>query len=141
MVFGGLELSHGDAFSRISLSGLDINTARSIYSMYPDFHLCKSPGASMAQRAIRDFDIVPANSKVEKNLRKTLKKHQASLHGDGERVAVKLEGEFLQLKSVIVRELGKDITNELPPQVHHEYFFVLSAEIVEAEEVLEAKMR
>ncbi|UCF06395.1 MAG: hypothetical protein JSV33_05020 [bacterium] len=140
MIFGGTEITHGNAFSKITLSGLDINTAKNIYSMYPDFHLCKSPGAPMAQRAVVDFDIVPANSKTMKNLRKTLKKYQASIHNGGDRVCVKLEGEVLRLTSVLVRELNKDITHELPPQVHHDYFLVTSAELHGFKEILEGKM-
>lgn len=141
MIFGGTEITHGDAFSKISLAGLDINTARGIYSSYPDFHLCKSPGAPLAQRSTRDLDIVPANSKAMKNLRKTLQKFKASIQQDGGRVCVRLEGEVLMLTSATVRELNKDITNELPPQVHHEYFLVKSAELLDSKKVLEGGMR
>jgi hypothetical protein len=140
IIVGGAEITHGDAFSKITLAGLDINTARNIYSMYPDFHLCKSPGASMAQTATLDFDIVPANSKVMKNLRKTLKKHHEMIHNDGDRVCVKLEGMVMKLTSVTVRELNKDITGELPPQVHRDYFLVTSAELLDSKEMLEGRM-
>ena len=126
IIFSGIEINQSGAFSKVALSGLDIYTARSIYSRYPDFHMCKSPGAPLAQRAVRDLDIVQTNSKVLKNLRKTLDKHRASIQQDGERVCVKLEGEVLKLTSAIVRELNQDITNQLPPQVHHDYFFLLN---------------
>jgi len=131
MIFGGGENKHGDAFSKVTLSGLDIDTARSIHSRYPDFHLCKSPGAPLAQRAVRELDIVPADSRVTKVLRKTLAEHQASLGESDKRVCVGLKGEVLKLTSVIVREANEDITDRLPPQVRHEYFLVKSAEITD----------
>lgn len=139
IIFGGTEMTQRGAFCKIALSGLDIYTARGIYSKYPDFHLCKSPGAPLAQQAVRDFEIVPANAKVLKNLRKTLAKHRASLHEDGERVCVKLQGESLTLTAAIVREMNRDIINELPPQVHRKYFFVESAELIDAQKALEGK--
>jgi hypothetical protein len=137
IIFGGLELTHSDAFSRISLSGLPIRAARSIYASYPDFHLCKSPGAPLAQSAVVDLDIVPASSKVLRQLKKTLAQHNASIHQGGDRVCVKLEGEMLKLTSVIVREMDENIIDQMPPQVHHDYFFVESAELIDAKEALE----
>ena len=118
IIFGGLELTHSDAFSRISLAGLPIRAARSIYASYPDFHLCKSPGAPLAQSSVVDLDIVPAGSGVLKKLRKTLAQHKASIHQGGDRVCVKLEGEVLKLTSAIVREMDENIIDQLPPQIH-----------------------
>lgn len=126
-----------DAFSSISLAELPIRAARSIYASYPDFHLCKSPGAPLAQSSVVDLDIVPAGSGVLKKLRKVLAQHKASIHQGGDRVCVKLEGEVLKLTSAIVREMNENIIDRLPPQVHHEYFFVESAELIDAKEALE----
>ena len=64
LIFGGMELKQSDAITKVSLSGLEIATARFIYSRYPDFHACKSPGAPLAQKALRQLDIVPADSRV-----------------------------------------------------------------------------
>ncbi|NIO28661.1 MAG: hypothetical protein GTO29_08920 [Candidatus Latescibacteria bacterium] len=136
VIFGGIEMNQSAAISKISLSGLEINIARSIYSRYPDFHMCKSPGAPLAQREVRDLDIVPANSNVMKNLKKTLALHKKSLEPDGKRVCVRLEGEVLKLKSAIVRQLNEDITSQLPPQVHHDYYLVESAEVIEFQEAI-----
>lgn len=139
MIFGGSETNQRDVICNVTLSGLDINTARYIYARYPDFHLCKSPGAPLAQRAIRRLDIVPADSKVVKILRKTLAGHKKSLQPDGTRVCVRLEGEVLKLTSAIVRDANQDITNELPPEMHHEYFLVQSAENIDSQEALAGK--
>ena len=135
MIFGGIETNQSDAISKVTLSGLNIRTARSISARYPDFHLCKSPGAPLAQKAIRQLDIVPANSEVTKILRKTLSEHQT-----GTRVCVGLEGEVLKLTSAIVRGVNEDITNKLPPQVHHEYFFVESAQIIDSRKALAGRL-
>jgi hypothetical protein len=136
IIFGGMEQTRGDAFSRISLSGLPIRAARSIYASYPDFHLCKSAGAPLAQSSVVDLDIVPASSGVLKTLRKTLAQHKASIYEGGDRVCIELDGELLKLTSAIVREVGENIIGVMPPQVHHDYFFVESAKLIDAEEAL-----
>ncbi len=136
LIFGGIEMKQSDAIAKISLSGLELSTARFIYSRYPDFYACKSPGAPLAQKAIRQVEIVPADSKVMDDLRKTLADHQASLQESGKRVCVRLEGEVLKLESAVIRENNQDVTNELPPQMHHEYYFVKSAEMIDAQEAL-----
>jgi len=136
LIFGGIEMKQSDAFAKISLSGLELDTARFIYSRYPDFFSCKSPGAPLAQKAIRQIDIVPADSKVMDDLRKTLADHEASLQQSGKRVCVRLGGEVLKLESAVIRENNQDVTNELPPQMHHEYYFVKSAEMIDAQEAL-----
>jgi hypothetical protein len=130
MLFGGAENNHGNAFTKITLFGLEQSKAKYIHARFPDFHMCKSPGASLAQKETRDLDIVPADSKVLKNLKKSLAAFNKSITDDGERVCVRMKGEVLKLTSVVVREVNQDITNELPPAVHKEYFFVESAEVI-----------
>jgi hypothetical protein len=130
MLFGGAENNHGNAFTKITLFGLEQSKAKYIHARFPDFHKCKSPGAPLAQKETRDLDIVPADSKVLKNLKKSLAAFNKSITDDGERVCVRLKGEVLKLTSVVVREMNQDITAELPPAVHKEYFFVESAEVI-----------
>jgi hypothetical protein len=130
MLFGGAENNHGNAFTKITLFGLEQSKAKYIHARFPDFHKCKSPGAPLAQKETRDLDIVPADSKALKNLKKSLSAFNKSLNDGGKRVCVHLKGEVLKLKSVVVREVNQDITNELPPSVHKEYFFVESAELI-----------
>lgn len=136
LIFGGAEMKQSDAITKISLFGLEINTAKFIHSRYPDFYACKSPGASLAQKALRQLDIVPADSKVLEDLRKTLADYQASINQSGKRVCVRLGGDVLKLESAIVRQDSQDITNELPPQMRHEYYLVKSAEMVDAQQAL-----
>ena len=140
MIFGGIETNQSDAISKVTLSGLNVRTARSIYARYPDFHLCKSPGAPLAQKAIRQLDIVPANAEVTKILRKTFGEYQTGTVQSDRRVCVGLEGEVLKLTSAIVRGVNEDITDKLPPQVHHEYFFVKSAQIIDSRKALAGRL-
>lgn len=130
MLFGGAENNHGNAFSKITLFGLEQNKAKYIHDRFPDFYKCKSPGAPLAQKETCQLDIVPADSKVLKNLKKSLAEFNKSLENDGDRVCIRLKGEVLKLTSAVVREINEDITKELPPQVHKEYFFVESAEVI-----------
>jgi hypothetical protein len=136
LIFGGMELKQDDAITKISLSGLEIPTARFIHSRYPDFYACKSPGASLAQKALRQLDIVPADPTVLGTLREALAAHQLGTQPGGKRACVRLEGEALKLESAIVRQNDLDVTNELPPQMRHAYYFVKSAEMVDAREAL-----
>jgi hypothetical protein len=136
LIFGGIEMKQSGAFAKVSLSGLEMDTARFIHSRYPDFHTCKSPGASLAQKALRQIDIVPADEEVLEALRKVLADHQTSIQGGGNRTCVRLEGEILKLASAVIRQNKQDITNELPPQMHHDYYFVKSAAMLDAEGAL-----
>lgn len=140
MIFGGATLNHGDAFFNVSLAGLDITTARSIYARYPDFDRCNSPGAPIAQQSINQFDIVPASSGVSKVLKKALAEHKKNTAGIGENVCVTMTGRVLRLRSAVLRDINEDITAQLPPQVHQEYFLVESARLSRFQEILTASL-
>jgi hypothetical protein len=129
MLFGGGATSHANAISKVTLFGLPDYAARYIHAQYPDFHRCKSRGAPMAQNQTRQIDVVAANSKIQKRLKKALALHSKGIRESGERVCVTIEGEMLTLRSVVVAELDKDITHELPSTSPREYFFVTSATI------------
>jgi hypothetical protein len=138
VLFGGNVMNQGDSFSKIYLAGLDANTARSIHAYYPDFRECKSPGARMAQQEIRDFHIVPIDSKTMRELKKSLALSEKNLGKDAALVCVELEGKILSLESIVVRELEQDITNTLPAQMFHEYHLVESAKVTDFDTVLAA---
>lgn len=140
MVFGGTALNQSAAFFNVSLAGLDVNTARSIYARYPDFDRCKSPGAPIAQQSISQLDIVPASNSITKTLKRALSQHRKSTEDVNENVCVTLVGRVLKLQSAFVREINEDITAQLPAQVHHDYFLVESAEIFTFQEILTAGM-
>ena len=141
MVFGGTTLNQSAAFFNVSLAGLDVNTARSIYARYPDFDRCKSPGAPIAQQSINQLDIVPASCSVNKTLKKALSMHKKKTEGVNENVCITLVGQIIRLRSAVVRELNEDITSQLPSQVHHDYFLVESATITTFQDVLTASLQ
>ncbi|MFH1755289.1 MAG: hypothetical protein ABIA59_06255 [Candidatus Latescibacterota bacterium] len=136
LLFGGAENNHSNSFTKITLFGLEQNKAKFIHARYPDFYKCKSPGAPIAQKECCQLDIVPADSKVLKNLKRSLAEFDKSIKNDGDRVCVRLEGEVLKLTSALLREMNEDITKELPPQAHKEYFFVTSAQVLKFQEAL-----
>jgi hypothetical protein len=128
MVFGGLETNQGDAISKVVIVGLSLDDARPIYARYPDFHMCKSAGAPLAQKATRQFDIVAASPPVQRKLRRAIAEHEASLRQGGERVCIKLKGGVLELTSARVRQGNEDVTDQLPPQIQHDYYLIESVE-------------
>lgn len=130
MLFGGAENNHANAFTKITLCGLEQSKAKYIHSRFPDFYMCKSPGAPLAQKETCQLDIVPADSKVLRSLKKSLDLFNKSLNDDRDRVCIRLKGEKLKLTSVVVREMNEDITKELPPAVHKDYFLIESAKVL-----------
>ncbi|MCP3914767.1 MAG: hypothetical protein GY711_04305 [bacterium] len=137
MIFGGMPTNRDDMFTKITVVGLSMDDARPIYSRYPDFHTCKSAGASLAQQATKQMDIVPASDEVLEQLNETLAAHEESLRSGGDRVCVKLDGDVLQLASATAAD--QDITGQLPPQLMHDYFLVQSAKIVDAKSALDGR--
>ncbi len=135
MVFGGLSMDRPDALSKITFVGLSMADAQPIYSRYPDFNECKSPGAAAAQSLTRQMDIVPSNGDVLASLQEVLAQHAASLRSGGERVCVRLSGSVLTIASATAQAM--DITSQLPPELKHDYYFVQRAEIVDVQRALE----
>lgn len=137
LLFGGTALNHSDAFYKISLAGIELKTAKYLYARFPDFQMCKSAGAPLAQREVRQIDIVPADNKVFKILKKALAEHKKSLEPNDDRKAiVMIKGDLLQFKSAVIRDNGMDITRELPPQVHKDYYLVTEAELLDPKTAL-----
>ena len=128
MIFGGMVTDRADSTSKITLVGLGMEDARQIYEEFPDFHTCKSQGASAAQRATRQMDIVPANGEVYAALKQAFAEHNASLGSGGDRVCVKMRGAILTWKSAKVQ--GEEILDQLPAPVRRDHVLVESAEVV-----------
>jgi len=137
MVFGGGYFSQTDVIHKISISGIPIDKAISIYERYPDFDKCKSPGAALAQNALLHLNIIPVDSEVLNMLKNVISQHEKNLKSDGDRIFVKLEGEALVMTSVIMRKFNKDVMDQLPSQMRRGYYLVKSAEIVETMIVFE----
>ena len=137
MVFGGSDLSQEDMIEKISIYGIPMDKAISIYERYPDFHKCKSPGAAVAQNALVDLHIIPADSGVLNILKNMISQYEKNLKNDGNRVSVKLEGEVLKMTRGIMRKVNGDVTDQLPPQMRQDCYWVKSAEIIETKILFE----
>ncbi len=132
MVCGGGYFTHPDMINKIIICGIPIDKAISIYERYPDFDKCESPGASLAQDALLDLNIITVDSEVLNILKNALSQHEKNIKRGGDRIFVKLEGEALVMTSVIMRRFKKDVMDQFPPQTRQGYYLVKSAEIVEA---------
>lgn len=81
------------------LFGLEIDTARRIAQRYPDFHLCKSPGAPEAQRLAKHVQVV-ADRRTLSKLSEAAKLFEDHLGRGDQRICVTLRGEELTLEQL-----------------------------------------
>ena len=137
MVFGASDDSRSDLRHKIWISGIKLEDAMSIYERYPDFHKCKSPGAAEAQNKTLSLRIIPASPEVLDTLKIAVSQFERNLKNDGDRIFVELGGELLILNSAIWREHDWEAIDQLPSQIRGAYYLVESAEIREAQVVLE----
>jgi hypothetical protein len=134
MLFGGTVVPHRNAISPVLVAGLGIDHARSIYSRYPDFYRCNSPGAAMAKPLVVDINMIPADARPLREVAAAVEEFHRNLRAGGDRVCVSLRGHITTLVSVKVREHGVDITDKFPAK---RYYFVTDAERIECRDALE----
>ena len=103
MLFGG-NVS-GSTVAHAWLDGLELATARRIGKKYPDFHMCKSPGALDAIRALRDVRVV-ADRRTLAKVGAAVKEHEARLGKGAERLCATVRGQRLALEKI---EIGKQV--------------------------------
>jgi len=113
MLFGGDATQHRNSFTHAIIAGLPIREARLIASRYPDFHLCKSPGARDAQRLTEDVSFVAADRAARSALVKAVDLFEDRLGSGGERTCIRITGAPLELDSVHIRQNGEDITRQV----------------------------
>jgi len=133
MLFGGTYLEHVNAIGNVFLAGLSIREARPIHRRHPDFHLCASPGASLAKKAVEDIDVVPTDGRVLRELRSTLDDFEASIRSGGDRVCVALRGSELVMTDAEIREIHESVKDKFPRQ---NYRLVESVERVDCKQAL-----
>lgn len=136
MVFGAFDHSRVGNIDTISISGINLEDAMSIYERYPDFHKCKSPGAALAQSKLLDIRIIPANPQVLETLNDAVSQYERNLKDDGDRIFVELGGERVILTSAIWREHDWEAIDQIPSLLRGAYYYVESAEITDAKIVL-----
>jgi hypothetical protein len=137
MIFGGNQQNLTNRIDHVHLAGLPIRHARSIRSQYPDFHMCKSPGAKQAQSLTEDFSFVAATSSVKQTLMDVVDHHADNLRADGERTCVRVRGARLSLESIHLKENGMDITSDVRPTMASTRFFLAEeAELADCQVLL-----
>jgi len=115
MLFGGGIEKHRNSLTHATVAGLAIRHARLIAERYPNFHLCKSPGAPQAQRLTETLSFVAADRAARDTLGEALDLYEERLRGDGERTCIRVTGTPLSLESVRLKQNGEDITREVAP--------------------------
>lgn len=113
MLFGGDATQRSNSPIHAILSGLPIETARAIARDYPDFHMCRSPGADQAKRSIEHLSFVAENHSALANLESALSLFRERLHAGGERTCLRVAGARLTYDSSTVKESGEDFTEGL----------------------------
>ena len=134
MLFGGTYTAHKNAISPILMAGLAIEEAKGIYESYPDFFMCGSPGASLAKSLISDLIIIPFSSPVLRTLKDAIDIFKQNIGIGGERVCVALEGEQLEMQSVILKQTKEEIGHRFGQK---RFYLVRLAEQVECKSLLE----
>jgi len=129
--------THETAFNEFFLDGISMADLRPVYRAYPDFYMCKSPGAPRAQKAMQPMNIIAADSSVLEALNEAVSEFNNSRGKGIDRVTVYLEGVKLEMTAAIARKAGQDILNRLPQQQRSDYFLVEYAEIVDAQAALD----
>ncbi len=136
MVFGGSREGK-NGFSDVTLSVLDMQDASAIYQQYPDFHLCKSPGADRAKDRIRMTNLVAAKPSIASELGSVVDLHMKRLRSGAERTCFSMQGVELRLTSVKVKQNGADISGDVIPKFSHANFhYVQKAKIADCEPLL-----
>jgi len=127
MVFGGEARQRRNGMSHATMAALPMRHARVIHARYPDFHMCRSPGAARAKDFTASMSFVAMDGAARDALAETVRLHGERVRGGGERTCVSIDGAGLSLESVRVRggrEDGRDMTGELPPLLKQIDFYL-----------------
>jgi hypothetical protein len=138
MIFGGhLDKKLHNSISDYSLGALVIDEAAAIKRNYPDFYLCKSPGASIAHQKIQTLSLIAENKETADILEDTIALHDERLDEDGERVCVELRGYQVEPTSILLKENDMDISDDIIPSLRNKAFYLISgAEIRECQTIM-----
>ncbi len=115
MLFGGDTQKRRNSITHVTAAGLPIRNARSIASIYPDFHMCKSPGAKQAMQNIQDLSFVAADRTALNTLIEAVDLFKERIGTDAERTCISVIGAPISLESVKVVEDGADLTRDIAP--------------------------
>jgi hypothetical protein len=113
MLFGGDADHRRNSLTHAIVVGLPIRYARAISARYPDFHMCKSPGAAQAQSHTEDLSVVAATRAARNSLEEAIRLFHQRVRGNGERTCIRVSGAPLQLDSVRVIQSGENLTRQV----------------------------
>ena len=129
MIFGGQP--DDTVWANVDLSVIDRQQAAWLAERYPDFHLCRSPGAVHAKQMIEHLALVAADGRVRRTLQDAWYESEARLQDGGERVCVALAGRHLSLDAALLPD-GSDLLSRLPVRGPAPSFrYVERAEVVD----------
>ena len=138
MIFGGGYFKNKNLINPISLSGLNVADAKNIYTQYPDFHRCSSPGASLAIPKTKHLNLIPADKQVLDELRASIKEYERNFSKGEDRICVSLTGKTLRTRSTEVP--GKNSTEDMI-MVHHippqPFYLITSSQRVNCKNLLD----
>jgi hypothetical protein len=132
MLFGGDAQQRRNSIVHATAAGLPIRNARSIASVYPDFHMCKSPGAKQAMQLTQNLSFVAADRAALNALVDAVDLFEKRLGAGGERTCIGVSGAPISLKSVHLVENDADITRDVAPALNE--FKLILAQSVEIQD-------
>jgi hypothetical protein len=138
MIFGGhLDKKLHNSISDYSFGALGIDEAAAIKRIHPDFHLCNSPGASIAQRKVQSLSLIAQNQQTADILEDTIALHDEQFSEGGERVCVELSGYQVEPSRILLKENDMDISDDIIPSLRNmAYYLINRAEIRECQTIM-----
>lgn len=138
MIFGGhLDRKLHNSFSDYSLGALEIGEASLIQRDYPDFHLCKSSGASLAQGKIRSLSLIAENQEIADILEDSIALHDERLTAGSERTCIELRGYQVEPTTILLKENSMDISQDIIPSLRNmDLYLIDGAEIRDCQTVI-----
>ena len=137
MIFGGTNADMRNNVSDALLSTLAMRHASLIHQRYPDFHLCKSPGAAQAKRYIEASNFIGTTRRARRAVRKAVDVHAERIRGGGERTCISIAGAALSFDSVSLKEDGRDVTGDFGNALRmNPYYLAEEAELVDCAALL-----
>ena len=137
MIFGGTNADMRNNVSDALLSTLAMRHASLIHQRYPDFHLCKSPGAAQAKRYIEASNFIGTTRNARRAIREAVDVHAERIRGGGERTCISIAGAALSFDSVSLKEDGRDVTGDFGQALRlNPYYLAEEAELVDCAALL-----
>jgi hypothetical protein len=131
MIFGGSNAQLRNNVSDALLSTLAMRHASLIHQRYPDFHLCKSPGAAQAKRYIEAMNFIGTTRSARRAIQEAVDVHAERVRGGGERTCISISGAALSFDSVSLKEDGRDVTGDFGQALRmNPYYLAEEAELV-----------